>query len=145
MLENLTGIVGKIRQVDQLMAEVATASREQSQGVAQVNGAVTQMDKVVQSNAASAEESASAATELTVQARSLRVLVADLLHLADTHDQPVAVSHATERPEMARKSLKPTPAARNGHKSSSRPVVPAKTPQVNGRAALPMPGEFQDF
>ena len=70
--ESLTQIVTKARQVDELVAEIATASREQSQGIDQVNTAVTQMDKVTQTNAASAEESASASEELTAQAATRR-------------------------------------------------------------------------
>ena len=58
--QSLQEIVAKVRQVDELAAEVAAASREQSQGIEQVNTAVTQMDKVTQSSAATAEESASA-------------------------------------------------------------------------------------
>jgi methyl-accepting chemotaxis protein len=53
----LKEIVTKVRQVDELVAEVAGASREQTQGITQINTAVSQMDKVTQSNAASAEES----------------------------------------------------------------------------------------
>ena len=79
--ESLTQIVTKARQVDELVAEIATASREQSQGIDQVNTAVTQMDKVTQTNAAAAEESASASEELTAQAATLRELVADLHRL----------------------------------------------------------------
>ena len=78
---SLNEIVTKARQVDELVAEIATASREQSQGIDQVNTAVTQMDKVTQTNAAAAEESASAAEELTAQAATLRELVADLQNL----------------------------------------------------------------
>ena len=76
--ESLTQIVTKARQVDELVAEIATASREQSQGLDQVNTAVTQMDKVTQTNAATAEESASASEELSAQAATLRELVAGL-------------------------------------------------------------------
>ena len=62
--QSLREILAKVRQVDELAAEVASASKEQSQGIEQVNTAVTEMDKVTQSNAASAEEGASAAKEL---------------------------------------------------------------------------------
>jgi methyl-accepting chemotaxis protein len=61
----LYDIVAKARQVDELAAEVANASGEQSRGITQINTAVGQVDKVTQSNAASAEESAAAAEELT--------------------------------------------------------------------------------
>ena len=81
--KSLEEIVGKARQVDQMAGEVAAASQEQSQGISQVNIAVTQMDKVTQSNAANAEESAAAAEELTAQAESLNDAVAELLRLVD--------------------------------------------------------------
>ena len=67
----LGDILSKVRQVDALITEVASASREQSQGVNQVNTAVSQMDKVTQSNAAHAEECASAAEELKAQSSRL--------------------------------------------------------------------------
>ncbi|MCP4687403.1 MAG: HAMP domain-containing protein, partial [Desulfobacterales bacterium] len=45
--------------VGDLLTEIASASREQAQGVEQVNRAVSEMDMVVQRNTASAEELAS--------------------------------------------------------------------------------------
>lgn len=81
--KNLEEIVGKVRQVDQLVAEIATACSEQSQGIDQVNTAVTQMDKVTQSNAAMAEETASASEELTAQANALEDAVGILMKLIE--------------------------------------------------------------
>jgi methyl-accepting chemotaxis protein len=79
----LREIVEKARRVDELVAEIATASAEQRQGITQINNAVTQMDKVTQSNAASAEESASASEELDTQAAALKELVRELQRLVD--------------------------------------------------------------
>jgi len=79
--ESLNLIVIKARLVDEIVAEIATASREQSQGISQVNSAVTQIDKVTQTNAASAEESASASGRLNAQAATLRKLVGELQDL----------------------------------------------------------------
>jgi len=97
--ENFSQITLKTREVDQCVAEIATASNEQAQGIAQVNTAVTQMDKVTQANAASAEESASASQELNAQASavkdSLRTL-RDFLGLAD------ASGHTSARPAATR-------------------------------------------
>ena len=91
--ESLGQIVGKARQVDELVAEIATASREQSQGIDQVNTAVTQMDKVTQTNAASAEESASASEELNAQAATLRELVGELQKMVTgSHGRQLTVS-----------------------------------------------------
>jgi methyl-accepting chemotaxis protein len=68
----LQQILEKAREVDQLVAEVATASNEQSQGLAQISTTISQMDTITQSNAASAEETASAAEELNAQSEELR-------------------------------------------------------------------------
>jgi methyl-accepting chemotaxis protein len=78
---SLQEIIGKARGVDDLVGEIAQASKEQAQGVSQVTTAVHQMDSVVQSNAASAEESASAAEELNSQAVTQKRIVGELLAL----------------------------------------------------------------
>lgn len=74
----LKEIVDHSRNVDELVAKIAQASQEQSQGINQVNLAVTEMDKVTQANAASAEESASAVKELHSEAEVLNHLVDEL-------------------------------------------------------------------
>ena len=89
--EALNEIVVKARQVDELAAEVATASNEQNQGISQLNTAVSQMDKVTQSNAASAEESAAAAQELNAQAYSMKESVGRLLSLVGGEATPAVV------------------------------------------------------
>ncbi len=80
---SLQEILAKARGVDDLVAEIATSSKEQSQGIGQITTAVTQMDKVTQSTAASAEESASAAEELNAQAETLKGAVHELLCLVE--------------------------------------------------------------
>jgi methyl-accepting chemotaxis protein len=64
------------RKVNDLISEIASASKEQSQGIEQVNAAVSQMDKVTQQTAANAEESASSSEELSSQAEELQSMVA---------------------------------------------------------------------
>ncbi len=71
----LREIATSVDKVTSLAGEVAAASEEQSQGIDQVNGAVAQMDRVTQANAANAEESASASEELSAQARELYDMV----------------------------------------------------------------------
>lgn len=77
----------KARQVDELASAVANASKEQSQGIEQVNTAVAQMDKVTQSNASSAEESAAAAEELNAQAETMRESVQEMSKLVHGNRQ----------------------------------------------------------
>jgi methyl-accepting chemotaxis protein len=69
----------KARQVTQLISEIATASDEQAKGIGQVNTAVGEMDKVVQRNAATAEESAGSSREMSAQAEVLKAMVAEMV------------------------------------------------------------------
>ncbi|MCE9609344.1 MAG: methyl-accepting chemotaxis protein [Chthoniobacter sp.] len=66
-----TGIVGQIQALDGVISQIAAASQEQTSGISEVNMAVSQMDKVTQSNAAGAEENAGSATVLNAQAATL--------------------------------------------------------------------------
>lgn len=72
----MTDVVSAIGRVTDIMGEISAASQEQSQGVAQVGEAVTQMDQTTQQNAALVEEMAAAASSLNHQARSLVEAVA---------------------------------------------------------------------
>jgi len=65
--------------VGELIGEIAAASREQAQGIDQVNKAVAEMDKVVQQNASTAEESASASEEMNVTTERMKEFVDQLL------------------------------------------------------------------
>ena len=64
-------IVQAIQRVISIMSEIASASSEQSDGVAAVGNAVSQLDQVTQQNAALVEESAAAAASLKQQAQAL--------------------------------------------------------------------------
>lgn len=64
-------VVASILRVNEIVGEITSASNEQSQGVDQINIAVTQMDQATQQNAALVEEMAAAATALTQQAAEL--------------------------------------------------------------------------
>jgi methyl-accepting chemotaxis protein len=76
--DSLQKIAGSVSATDSLVGDIANAAREQSLGIEQINSAMTQMEKVTQGNAASAEETASAAEELSAQARSMQEMVARL-------------------------------------------------------------------
>jgi len=73
--EVLVGLVPSIRKTAELVQEVATASREQAMGVAQVNKAMTQLDKVTQRNATWAEELSITADQMAAHAESLQQLM----------------------------------------------------------------------
>jgi len=64
-------IVGQVRRVSDLIAEISAATNEQSGGLGQVGEAVSQLDRVTQQNAALVEQSAAAAESLKQQAARL--------------------------------------------------------------------------
>jgi len=113
--KTLEEIVTRARRVDELISEIASASKEQSQGVDQVVTAVNQMEQVTQNTAAGAEECAAAAEQLNAQAIAQDAIVGHLRSLAGTTDhagksETVLATHADQTPSRA-KSTK-TPALR---------------------------------
>lgn len=82
--EVLERICNKAFEMDELMANMATSSQEQSAGITQLNTALSQMDQVTQNNAASAEETASATIQLDQQANKLHSMVEELSEILGT-------------------------------------------------------------
>jgi len=94
----LNQIVDQVRKMDSLVAEIANASGEQSEGLVQITKAMTEMDRVTQSNAATAEESASVANELSSQSTELGAAVHQLNVFTGSSAQPGAMRAATRPP-----------------------------------------------
>jgi chromosome segregation ATPase len=106
--EHLKTIASRTSEVDGLINRVAQALREQAQGVHQLNTTVAEMEKATQSNAANAEETASAAEELNAQTRMFTDAVEELSDLAGSEcktkqqespcppvlNRPIAANHS---------------------------------------------------
>ena len=73
--KTMTEIVSSVRRVSDMIGEISTASSAQSDGISQVNTAVTDLDQMTQQNAALVEQSAAAAESLGEQANRLAQLV----------------------------------------------------------------------
>ncbi len=71
----LAEIVNAASKVTNLVEEIAVASKEQAQGLEQINVGLGQVDQVTQSNTSSAEECASASEELASQSQQLMAMV----------------------------------------------------------------------
>ena len=69
--QTMSEIVGSVQRVSDIIGEITAAAGEQSDGIGQVNVAVTQLDQMTQQNAALVEESAAAAESLKDQALRL--------------------------------------------------------------------------
>ena len=111
--ETLDEIVESAKRLTDLIAEIAQASREQSSGVDQVNRAISQMERVTQSNASQTEEISATSEALAAQATQLQALVGRfrLQGAAAPVAQPFAErSAAPPAPEIAL-PLAPAPQA----------------------------------
>jgi methyl-accepting chemotaxis protein len=81
------GVEKSVAKVSELVAEIATGSHEQAMGIEMINKAISEMDRVTQQNAATAEESASGAEEMKNLAGQMQGLVNELEALAGGGNQ----------------------------------------------------------
>jgi methyl-accepting chemotaxis protein len=132
---SLTEILASIKQVAEIVAEIASASHEQSTGIDQINKALTQMDEVTQQNSALVEENAASAKTLE--------------HQSETMNDKVAFFKLDEGAEShaVKKQPAPAPVARAAAKPpAKREAAPARRPAsaaiaaaaVNGRRGGPV-------
>ncbi len=125
MAENLAALVGKARRLDDMIGNIAQASHEQSLGIAQINNAVSHMDKVTQSNASLAEETSAASEQLRAQAETVRKAVGDLMTM---------VQGGGAAPGAGPGPAEPAPAIMSpvipGHNGNGRHGAPLTIPQV---------------
>jgi len=111
-------IVAGITKVSDLVAEIAAASNEQAQGIAQVSQGLGQIDQVTQQNTAAAEQSAAAAEELSGQAGQLRQMLGRF-KLKHGH----AAQSVVQSPKMA-------PAAAVVRRTESAPRIASIRPEA---------------
>ena len=71
----LSELIGQVNKVEELMAEISSASEQQSEGINQVNIAMDQITQITQQNSANSEETASIAEELSGQAENMREMI----------------------------------------------------------------------
>ncbi|MCA9058482.1 MAG: PAS domain-containing protein [Planctomycetaceae bacterium] len=109
--ETLGEIVGSVKRVTDIVAEIAAASREQLTGIEQVNKAMNEMDRVTQSNANQTEEMSGTAASLLSHARQLDQLVSRFRLGAETL-APAAQPGRLQSPAPAGHVAPPAPARR---------------------------------
>lgn len=120
--QTMTEVVASITSVTNIMSEIMHASREQSDGIEQVNQAIIQMDEVTQQNAALVEQAAAAAQSLQDQAQQL-VHVVGVFTLAEemTGSPRVALKQEAKSGTKNLTNIRrKTPAALNAPKVSGR-------------------------
>ncbi|MDO3382775.1 methyl-accepting chemotaxis protein [Gilvimarinus algae] len=121
--EAMGDIVTAIKRVNDIMAEIAAASVEQSSGIEEVSNAVSQMDEMTQQNAALVEQAAAAAESLQSQADQLNRFVSlfKLSEEASSVLQPSTPAKAPQRDklELPSRFAKEKPSSRLAKPSAS--------------------------
>ncbi len=152
--ESLHEIAAATKQVNALLEEIAAASNQQAQGISQIGTATSEMEKVTQSNSATAEEAASASEELSAQAQEMTTLVGALLAMVGTGGCNIRNESKTT---MTRKSsatlrktkIEPTSAREPKRRleaanTKSAPAIGGKT--LSAQAAIPLDDDdLKDF
>jgi methyl-accepting chemotaxis protein len=111
--QTMAEILHSVNLVNEIMANIAIASEEQSEGISQVNKAVTQMDEVTQQNAALVEQAAAAAESLEEQANALAGSVAKFhldsdIRTISPRSTNLSVVHPKPAMRIAASPLKPS-------------------------------------
>ncbi|MGA1867355.1 MAG: methyl-accepting chemotaxis protein [bacterium] len=99
--EALSEILTGVTKASDLVGEIAAASNDQAQGIAQVHQGLGQIDQVTRQATANAEEGASAAEELSNQAAQLKAML-DRFMQKDQHHQSSASNSVTTFSQNAR-------------------------------------------
>ena len=112
------GVSHSTAEVGELVGEITAASNEQAEGIEQVNKAVAEMDKVVQRNAANAEESAGAAHDMNAQAEQMKLFVDELVALVGSKTDRSA-KYVSKKGEESSEGLliESSSSEETGHKS----------------------------
>ena len=126
-------IVNAVKRVTDIMSEISAASTEQSQGIEQVNLAITQMDEVTQQNAALVEEAAAAAESLEEEAQSLTRSVNVFKMAEGKINTPVAPRAVVK------------PAASHAPASTRKAVTASKTKTTPSKPANKAGEEWEEF
>jgi methyl-accepting chemotaxis protein len=142
-------IVTSIRQVADIMGEITAATQEQSNGIEEVNQAITQMDEMTQQNAALVEQAAAAAESMQEQAQFLSQAVS-IFKLSQDVGSRRAVAAAPRRaiaPVAAAASAPArTPAIAAPRKAPAAAPAPAARPSALKKAPAASSGdEWEEF
>jgi len=136
--DTLQGIVGSVKRVTDIVADISIASQEQSTGIEQVNSAMTQMDQVTQSNSAHTEELSATAQALSEQSVHLLGLVSGFKLGNEAKSAPRAAAQSA-RPAAAHVTQpKPSRTAQIKKARPSAPVAVLDSPHSND-------GDFEEF
>jgi methyl-accepting chemotaxis protein len=124
-------IVTSVKQVADIMSEIAAASHEQSDGIEQVNQAVMQMDETTQQNAALVEQAAAAAASMQNQAANL----AETVSIFKLNTSQLSARPSAAMPRSGQTSQTSHTAAKKPPSLAMAKKSPAAKPASSGNSA----------
>ncbi len=132
-----------------LVGEIAEASREQAQGIEQINRAVSDMDKVTQQSSANAEKSATASADMRAHAEKMEEFVSSLIVLLGgkgKKDKNARPGHDAGPERRSEKFPRLAGSGDTPPRSSGSPIGKAALPRQNPRVGIPLEeGDLEDF
>jgi methyl-accepting chemotaxis protein len=153
--ETIGQMVNEVRKVTDLVGEITVSSREQSEGVGQINAAVSQLDQATQQNAALVEQTAAAAESMRMQTTKLSEAVAAFRVEAGgapalrSPARPAPRPHAAAAPRPAAFKAKASAALKPAPRAPAKPPSAPATAVLAPRPAAPAPsgaeGDWETF
>jgi len=138
--KTMSEIVGSVKRVSDIIGEITAAANEQSQGIGQVNTAVTQLDQMTQQNAALVEQSAAAAESLKDQAHRLSAVVGTLQGGSNDAYTPAASTQSlAAATKAAEPRLSKKPSAQRADTVTSKAAAPTGASVGKGLAPVDKP------
>ncbi|HEY8966996.1 MAG TPA: methyl-accepting chemotaxis protein [Candidatus Methylacidiphilales bacterium] len=127
---SLDAIAAKTREVDTLVTSIASASKEQGEGLDQITRAIAQLDQITQTNAAGAEETASSTRELHRESDGLREAIEHIRDLIGGSragaGAPVAESAVDARRIGAAPVVHAAPSSAAGNRAKIPMTLPSR-------------------
>ncbi len=136
---HITEVVAASEEQTEMIGQVSSASEQQAEGLEQINVGVSQIDTVIQSNAASAEELAASAEELNGQAEELTGMVGELQAMISRDVQARQVDY---RPGGDVSSPARPPS--RTHRPASQPNRTSPRKTVDAESVIPLGEEDEE-
>lgn len=131
----LDDIVRQVSDLNGIVGEISTASREQAQGVQEISKALGQIDQGMQQNTSVAAQSAAASEDLTNQALTLDGIVASLVQTISGEAQASTPKSSRKTPQVEKKSpVKKTSGKLVKFPEKKSPIVLSTNSRVSKKA-----------
>ncbi len=141
--EEFNAVAENTAKISTLMTEISVASSEQSEGVNQINSTITEMDTVIQRNAAAAEETAAATKKVVSQSGVVQQVVAALSFLVGIQ---TGGAQATPQGQTVHRRTVPQPAQRTARTAKALPQPTSASKTKKAEDVIPFDDDdFEDF